>query len=128
MKIPALALVAALSARASCREPPRPVETAALDHDESSSSPPPSSGGDTASTGDGGRREAPREIAARHVLVMYRGSMRNTGQTRTRDDARVRATEALRRARASEDFPALVREYSDEPGAAARGGSLGRFG
>ncbi len=59
---------------------------------------------------------------------MYRGSMRNTGQTRTREEARVRATEALRRARANEDFPALVREYSDEPGAAARGGALGRFG
>jgi hypothetical protein len=70
----------------------------------------------------------PTEIAARHLLVMYVGSQRApAGITRTRDDARARAEEALRRARAGEDWAALVREYTDEEGA-PEGGDLGTFG
>lgn len=71
----------------------------------------------------------PATIGASHVLVMHRGSERVPPTvTRTRDEARTRIDEVLRRARAGEDFAALARQYSDEPGAASSGGSLGTFG
>jgi parvulin-like peptidyl-prolyl isomerase len=68
------------------------------------------------------------QIAARHLLVMHTASQRvPAGVTRTRDEARARCEEALRRARAGQVFATLVVEFSDEPNAGARGGDLGRF-
>jgi peptidyl-prolyl cis-trans isomerase NIMA-interacting 1 len=70
----------------------------------------------------------PVEISARHLLVAYKGGLRaSPGIGRSKAEALARAEEAHKRALAGEDFVTLVKQYSDEPGAADRGGDLGKF-
>ncbi|HEX7451547.1 MAG TPA: peptidylprolyl isomerase [Polyangiaceae bacterium] len=70
----------------------------------------------------------PTSIAASHFLVMYKGSMRAPETvTRSKDEAKARALEGLAKLKKGEDFAKVVGEYSDEPGAAQRGGALGDF-
>lgn len=70
----------------------------------------------------------PHEIAARHVLIAYRGASQAAPSiVRTRADALRRAQEALSRLRAGEDFGVVATNYTDEPGGAERQGDLGRF-
>ena len=102
--------------------PSRPIPVGLSE--PSPSSPQPQ----TETEGRGARRDEPTTIAASHLVVMHRGSLRAPpGIKRSREAARQRAEEALARARAGEDFGKLVAEYSDEPGAALREGRLGRF-
>jgi NIMA-interacting peptidyl-prolyl cis-trans isomerase 1 len=90
---------------------------------EPATTAPPEGEGETTRTS-----ARPESIVARHILIMHRGSMRAPETiTRSKEEAKKRAEEALKRARAGEDFGKLVNEYSDEPGAKQRGGSLGRF-
>ena len=70
----------------------------------------------------------PAEIGAKHILVMHAQSQsKPDGVTRSRDDAKKRAQEALLKIRGGADFDAMVKEYTDEPGGAERGGDLGVF-
>ncbi len=72
--------------------------------------------------------EAPPELrSVRHVLLGFAGA-RNAppGTTRSREQAQEFATELAQRARAGEDFAALVRAHSQAPDAQS-GGVLGTF-
>jgi len=93
-------------------EPPPPV-------------PPPMAG----PREDAGVRAPPKRIGARHVLIQWMGTERAPANVvRSREQALAVAQEVHRRAKAGEDFARLAVEFSDEPGAGNRGGSLGRFG
>ena len=67
-------------------------------------------------------------VSASHLLVQYKGSLRaGANVTRTKEEAKKRAEEALAKARKGAAFEKIVAEYTDEPGGAARGGKLGTF-
>jgi len=75
--------------------------------------------------------EAPqREIAgASHILVAYKGA-ENAPKTvtRSKDDAKKRAEEALKELRKDESkFAELVKKYSDDPISKTSEGRLGNF-
>lgn len=73
--------------------------------------------------------DKPSKISARHILIQWMGCEHAAPSVvRTRDQALAVAQEVLRRAKAGEDFARLAVEFSDEPNAGQRGGSLGRFG
>ncbi|MBI4704618.1 MAG: peptidylprolyl isomerase [Deltaproteobacteria bacterium] len=65
---------------------------------------------------------------ARHVLVTYKGAPRAPGSvTRTKEEARARAEEAVKKAHAGAKFEDVVKEYSDDADTTPRGGDLGPF-
>lgn len=65
----------------------------------------------------------PEKVRARHILV--RVDPEATAEER--EAARRKAEALLERLRAGEDFAALAKENSDDPGSAAQGGDLGEF-
>lgn len=77
----------------------------------------------------GQTQQPQREMfGAKHLLVMYKGGMRAPANvTRTKEEAKTRAEEALKKIKGGAKFEDVVAEYSDEPGAAARGGDLQTF-
>jgi len=72
------------------------------------------------------RASEPGRIAAKHVLVKYDGAKGAKPATaRSREQACLRAIEARDKLRGGAEFGKIVSEYSEEPGAASREGSLG---
>ncbi len=70
----------------------------------------------------------PDRVGIKHVLVKYAGAKGAAATiTRSREDACLRALEARDKLRAGADFAEIVGSYSDETGAATRGGSVGRM-
>ncbi len=68
------------------------------------------------------RRGESNILSLSHIFVEPRAS------TEQADKIRPRAEAVLARVRAGENFAALAREYSQDPGSAAQGGDLGFFG
>jgi len=69
----------------------------------------------------------PPKVTVRHILVKYSGA-KNADDSikRTREEACLRALEARDKlAKEGADFDEMVKEYSDEAGAATRGGLVG---
>jgi len=89
----------------------------------------PSPNSDPTAPPAGSAKVVPAKITARHVLIQWMGCQSTSSSVvRTREQALVVAKDVLRRAKNGEDFARLAIEFSDEPNAGARGGSLGRFG
>jgi len=65
--------------------------------------------------------EQPRQVRGAHILIR----VPETGGSEAEDRARAQAAEAIRRARAGEDFAALARQLSQDPATAPQGGDLG---
>jgi len=65
------------------------------------------------------------ELALAHILVQWQG-LKKTRSERTRDDARVRAEQALALIEAGQSFSDVAAEWSDGP-FGKRGGQLGWF-
>jgi parvulin-like peptidyl-prolyl isomerase len=49
-----------------------------------------------------------------HILISFKGAIPDDKVTRTRDEAEHLATDLFARAKESEDFDALVKEYTDD--------------
>ena len=70
--------------------------------------------------------DEPDKVTVKHVLVKYKGAKNAADQIqRPREAACLRALEARDKIREGADFAEIVKQYSDEPGAATREGSVG---
>jgi len=63
--------------------------------------------------------EAPEEVEASHILVRFGDD---------KEAAKIKAEAILADLKKGADFEAVAKEKSDDPGSAAKGGDLGRFG
>lgn len=74
------------------------------------------------------RPDEPRTVTVRHVLVKYAGAKKAPADaTRARGAACLRAEEARAKLEAGVAFEDVVKIYSEELGAASRGGSVGQI-
>lgn len=74
------------------------------------------------------RNNEPPKITVKHVLVKFAGAKNASPDIkRSRGEACIRALEARKQLQAGESFADVVKEYSEEPGAATREGSVGQI-
>jgi hypothetical protein len=67
-------------------------------------------------------------VSASHILVRYKGSLRATPDIkRSKEDAKKLASEIAAKAKKGQDFAALAKQYSEDPGNKDKGGALGAF-
>jgi parvulin-like peptidyl-prolyl isomerase len=91
-------------------------------------SAPPSAASSTAPSAAASAGAPPDTVIAQHILVAYAGAKRAPkGIARSKADAKTRAAEALAKVKGGAPFEDVVKEYSDDPGAADRLGSVGKF-
>ena len=57
-----------------------------------------------------------KKVTVSHILIAFKGASRSS-QTRTKDEAEALTATLLARALAGEEFEALMREHSNDPGA-----------
>lgn len=131
-----LVLLASLALTACGGAPQEPAQAAPPTASPSASAPAasaaPPSGDKTAqcfATANAKRARGsgePAKVTVKHVLVKYKGAKNAAPEvTRTRAAACLRALEALEKMRGGADWDEVVKTYSDEAGAATRGGSIG---
>jgi peptidyl-prolyl cis-trans isomerase NIMA-interacting 1 len=116
------AILAALSI-SSCDAPPAPAPPSA-----SASSAPPASASAPPSASASAEPEL-RIVGASQILVAFKGAeIAPRTVTRTRDDAKKRAEEALAKIQQGAlTFEAAAKTYSDDEGSKKIGGALGNF-
>ena len=74
------------------------------------------------------KADEPERVTVRHVLVKWAGAKNAPPEiTRTREAACLRAQEARTKLEQGASFADVVKEYSDEPGAATREGLVGQI-
>lgn len=117
--------IAIAAVTASCEDKPKASPSPMLSATAAAASATPAA---PASAPASAAAIVPDAIAAQHVLVAYKGAEKAPkGVTRTKAEAKKRAEEVAAKAKAGADFSALVAEYSDDPAAKERQGSLGKF-
>jgi parvulin-like peptidyl-prolyl isomerase len=74
------------------------------------------------------KRNEPDKITVKHILVKFAGAKNAPADVkRDRGAACLRALEARKQLQGGETFADVVKEYSEEPGAATREGSVGQI-
>jgi hypothetical protein len=118
-------------ALAGCDKPseggaaPKPSASVPTPAQQASASAAPS----TTASAPKAPHDPPTQVAAQHVLVPYKGAEKcPKGVTRSKAEAKKRAEEVSKKAKEKgADFSALVAEFSEDPAAKERQGSLGKF-
>ena len=124
---PGTLAIALVTTVAACDDAPKPAPPARPETSTGLVPPPTATTAATTAT-PVASAPAPDAVAAQHVLVAYKGAEKAPrGVTRSKADAKKRAEEVSAKAKAGSDFSALVAEYSDDPAAKERQGSVGKF-